>query len=84
MGPQHIAAENFGVRYDKCSNYVELQWGRSTSLRKTQCDSGLSNCPQASMGPQHIAAENPPTEFQPLQWAGASMGPQHIAAENDE
>ena len=35
MGPQHIAAENSTYKYwvDKVR---KLQWGRSTSLRKTQ------------------------------------------------
>jgi len=35
MGPQHIAAENFLAVTEVQSDIEQLQWGRSTSLRKT-------------------------------------------------
>ncbi len=34
MGPQHIAAENIAFNMAELRLHV-LQWGRSTSLRKT-------------------------------------------------
>ncbi len=37
MGPQHIAAEN-RIKVDENASAQELQWGRSTSLRKTVDD----------------------------------------------
>jgi len=36
MGPQHIAAENGGTGSPQSRPWVALQWGRSTSLRKTR------------------------------------------------
>ncbi len=38
MGPQHIAAENCNS-HQRCSPKSTLQWGRSTSLRKTRISS---------------------------------------------
>ena len=35
MGPQHIAAENTISHCDESIHIAALQWGRSTSLRKT-------------------------------------------------
>ena len=61
-----------------------LQWGRSTSLRKTFCGRRRNKALRwASMGPQHIAAENLLELRDSYFWGDtASMGPQHIAAEN--
>ncbi len=58
MGPQHIAAENI-ARGALMAVICRLQWGRSTSLRKTvgAVAAVYERC-LASMGPQHIAAEN--------------------------
>ena len=83
MGPQHIAAENTSTPIVSIGQR-KLQWGRSTSLRKTFpcaarhkrndcCFNGAAahRCgkPVGPVGPFNLE------DF-------ASMGPQHIAAEN--
>ena len=83
MGPQHIAAENLTLALGFVSPVELLQWGRSTSLRKTNRScSNRRRSARASMGPQHIAAENALRAGPAAHGSSASMGPQHIAAEN--
>ena len=83
MGPQHIAAENARDSLQREPAEVGLQWGRSTSLRKTtEEEHRRGTAKRASMGPQHIAAENDRALRAVEKVMEASMGPQHIAAEN--
>ncbi len=57
MGPRHNAAENT-KRTKKYREWIELQWGRGTTPRKTlHGRAHLESC-SASMGPRHNAAEN--------------------------
>ncbi len=81
MGPQHIAAEN-AAGGPRARLIVGLQWGRSTSLRKTQ-QAGLERA--SSWGFNGAAAHRCGKRVgiaADQQGVPASMGPQHIAAEN--
>ncbi len=49
MGPQHIAAENHQRNACNFWRYHWLQWGRSTSLRKTRTCSGKTTAGSTSL-----------------------------------